>query len=50
MVTVVKGSFDQLAEHFKEETELGYEKMTSITVGDGFIKLDPRVKTREVTQ
>lgn len=50
MVTVVKGSFDQLAEHFKAETELGYEKMTSITVGDGFIKLDPRVNTRLVTE
>ena len=50
MVTIVKDSFDQLAEHFKTETELGYEKMTSISVGDGFIKLDPRVKTRMVTQ
>ena len=50
MVTVVKDSFDQLAEHFKEETELGYEKMTTITVGDGFIKLDPRVQTREATR
>ncbi|MGJ8657802.1 MAG: hypothetical protein ACSHX6_15245 [Akkermansiaceae bacterium] len=50
MVTIVKSSFDQLAEHFKTETDLGYEKMTSITVGDGFIKLDPRVKTRMVTE
>jgi len=50
MVTVVKASFDQLAEHFKAETELGYKKMTSITVGDGFIKLDPRVKTRLATE
>jgi len=49
MVTVVKDSFDQVIEHFKEEAELGYEKMTSITVGDGFIKLDPRIKTRVVT-
>jgi hypothetical protein len=50
MVTVVKASFDQLAEHFKTETDLGYKKMTSITVGDGFIKLDPRVKAREATR
>lgn len=50
MVTIVKDSFDQLAEHFKVETDLGYEKMTSITVGDGFVKLDPRVKTRMVTE
>jgi len=50
MVTVVKASFDQLAEHFKAETDLGYKKMTSITVGDGFIKLDPRVKTRVATE
>ena len=50
MVTVVKDSFDQLAEHFKTERELGYEKMTTITVGDGFITLDPRVKTRVVTE
>jgi hypothetical protein len=50
MVTVVKASFDQLAEYFKTETDLGYKKMTSITVGDGFIKLDPRVKAREATR
>ncbi len=50
MVLVVKASFDQIAEHFKTETELGYEKMTSITVGDGFIKLDPRVQTRVATE
>jgi hypothetical protein len=50
MVTVVKASFDQLAEHFKAETDLGYKKMTSITVGDGFIKLDPRVMTRVATE
>jgi len=50
MVTIVKGSFDQLAEHFKAETALGYKKMTSITVGDGFIKMDPRVSKRVVTQ
>ena len=50
MVTVVKDSFDQLAEHFKTETELGYEKMTSIKVEDGKIILDPRVKSREATR
>lgn len=50
MVTVVKDSFDKLAEHFKIEIDLGYDQMTSIEVGDGFIKLDPRVRTRVVTQ
>lgn len=50
MVMAVKPSFDQLADHFKDELGLGYDKMTTITVGDGFIKLDPRVKTREVTR
>jgi hypothetical protein len=50
MVTIVKDSFDQLAEHFKTEIDMGYMRMTSITVGDGFITLDPRVKTRVVTE
>jgi hypothetical protein len=50
MVMAVKPSFDQLKEHFKEELSMGYDEMTTITVGDSFIKLDPRVKTREVTR
>ncbi len=50
MVTIVKDSFDQLAEHFESEIDLGYDKMTSITVGDGFITLDPRMKVRMVTE
>lgn len=50
MVTVFKNSFDQIAEHFSNEIALGYEKMTSITVGDGVITLDPRIRTRVVTQ
>lgn len=44
MVLAVKASFDQLAEHFKEELDLGYDQMNTIMVGDGFIKLDPRLK------
>ena len=44
MVLAVKPSYDQLLDHFKEETDLIYNEMNSVTVGDGFIKLDPRPK------
>lgn len=44
LVMMVKPSFDQIAEHFKKEIELSYNRMQKITIGDGFVTLDPRIK------
>jgi len=41
MVMLVKSSFDQIKEHFQSEISLGYDKMRRISIGDGFITLDP---------
>ncbi|MEO1857273.1 MAG: hypothetical protein ABGY95_07925 [Rubritalea sp.] len=42
LVTVVKSSFDVIAERFSKEIKSGYEEMTSVIIGDGVITLDPR--------
>jgi len=49
-VMLVKPSFDKIAELFAVEIDLGYEQMTRVEVGDGFIKLDPQVMVREVSE
>lgn len=42
LVTLVKPSFDVIAEFFKEELDLAYNQMTYVSVDEGVIKLDPR--------
>jgi hypothetical protein len=42
LVTLVKPSFDVIAQFFEEELALGYRQMTYVKVEDGVIKLDPR--------
>lgn len=42
LVTLVKPSFDVIADFFKEELDLAYHQMTYVSVDEGVIKLDPR--------
>ena len=42
LVTLIKPSFDVIAEFFKEELDLAYHQMTYVSVDEGVIKLDPR--------
>lgn len=45
-VKLVKDSYDQLKDHFATEIDLGYDRITSITIEDGYLVLDPRKRTR----
>lgn len=48
LVTIVKPSFDVLADALAQEIELGFHNMTKVTVSDGVIELDPRLPDQEL--
>lgn len=41
-VKLVKGSFDQIRQHFEDELKVGYKEVVAINIADGYMEIEPK--------